>query len=90
MVEIPVNFTRDIVRGARPDLLVEADATDPAASGYATGAFNELAATALRDDLIGPLAARAQGPPPFNTVIHLLYNPESNHPIQYRPRVCWR
>ena len=34
--------------------------------------------TALRDDLTGPLAARAQGPPPFNLVTHLLYNPESN------------
>lgn len=26
---------------------------------------------------MGPLAARAQGPAPFNTVEHLLYNPES-------------
>jgi len=78
VVEIPANFTRDIVRGARPDLLIEADATDPAAGGYAVGAFGGLAATALRDDLKGPLVARAQGPPPFNTVTHLLYNPDSN------------
>jgi ABC-2 type transport system permease protein len=78
VVEIPTNFTRDIVRGAQPDLLMEVDATDPAASGYATGAFNALAVTALRDDLVGPLAARAQGPPSFNPVLHLLYNPESN------------
>ena len=77
VVEIPENFTRDIVRGARPDLLIESDATDPAAGSYALAAFNSLAATALRDDLVGPLAARAQGPPPFNTVSHLLYNPES-------------
>jgi ABC-2 type transport system permease protein len=26
---------------------------------------------------VGPLAARAQGPAPFNTVPHLLYNPEA-------------
>ena len=78
VVEIPANFTRDIVRGAQPDLLIEADATDPAAGGYAIGAFGGLAATALRDDLKGPLASRAQGPPPFNTVTHLLSNPESN------------
>ncbi|HLY04597.1 MAG TPA: ABC transporter permease [Rhizomicrobium sp.] len=77
VVEIPVNFTRDIVRGAQPDLLIEADATDPAAGSYALAAFNALGTTALRDDLVGPLAARAQGPPPFNTVTHLLYNPES-------------
>ena len=35
VVEIPVNFSRDIVRGTRPDLLIEADATDPAAGGFA-------------------------------------------------------
>jgi ABC-2 type transport system permease protein len=78
VVEIPVNFTRDIVRGAKPDLLVEVDATDPAAGGFAIAALNGIVATALRDDLTGPLAARAQGPPPFNLVTHLLYNPESN------------
>jgi ABC-2 type transport system permease protein len=78
VVEIPVNFTRDVMRGTRPDLLIEADASDPAAGGFAMGAFNGLAMTALRDDLKGPLAARAQGPPPFNAVTHLLYNPESN------------
>jgi ABC-2 type transport system permease protein len=77
VVEIPVNFTRDIVKGVAPDLLVEADATDPASGSYALAAFNMLANTALRDDLVGPLAARAQGPPPFNVVSHLLYNPES-------------
>lgn len=78
VVEIPPNFSRDIVRGTRPDLLIEADATDPAAGSFALAAFNTLAANALRDDLVGPLAARAQGPAPFNTVSHLLYNPESN------------
>jgi len=77
VIEIPSDFTRDIVRGSRPDLLIESDATDPAAGSYALAAFNMLAATALRDDLVGPLAARAQGPPPFNVVSHLLYNPES-------------
>ncbi|HVV26876.1 MAG TPA: ABC transporter permease [Rhizomicrobium sp.] len=78
VVEIPPNFSRDIVRGTTPDLLIEADATDPAAGSYALAAFNNLATTALRDDLVGVLAARAQGPPPFNPVSHLLYNPESN------------
>lgn len=77
VVEIPENFTRAIVRGERPQLLLEADATDPAAGSYAIAAFNMLATTALRDDLVGPLAVRAQGPPPFDVVQHLLYNPES-------------
>jgi len=78
VVEVPENFSRDLVRGARPDLLMEVDATDPASSGYAIQAFKAIAATALRDDLVGPLAARAQSVSPFNPVVHLLYNPESN------------
>jgi len=78
VVEIPENFSRDLVKGNRPDLLMEVDATDPASSGFAIRAFDALATTALRDDLVGPLAARAQNAAPFNPVIHLLYNPESN------------
>ena len=77
-IEIPTNFSRDLVRGAQPSLLVEADATDPAAGSYATSAIVGLATTALRDDLVGPLAARAAKPAPFNVVVHNLYNPEAN------------
>ena len=78
VLEVPVNFSRDVVRGAAPDLLLEVDATDPASSGYAISAFNAIATTALRDDLKGPLNNRAPGTVPFNAVTHLLYNPESN------------
>ncbi len=77
VVEIPVNFTRDLVRGAHPQLLVEADATDPAASSYALAAFDQLITSALRNDLTGALARRAHTPPPVDLVIHRLYNPES-------------
>jgi ABC-2 type transport system permease protein len=77
-VEIPPNFTRDIIRGNPPDLLIEVDATDTAASSYAIGALSGISTTALRDDLVGPLASRAPTAPPFNTVTHLLYNPESD------------
>ncbi len=76
VVEIPTNFSRDLVRGAHPELLIQADATDPASSSNAVGALGELAANALRDDLSGPLAVRAQASPAFTTVIHRLYNPE--------------
>jgi len=78
VLEVPVNFSRDLVRGTPPDLLLEVDATDPASSGYAISAFNAIAATALRDDIKGALAARGPGGVPFHAVTHLLYNPESN------------
>jgi ABC-2 type transport system permease protein len=77
VIEIPVNFTRDVVRGANPQMLVEADATDPSASSYALAAINQLAMSALKDDLKGPLAARAPVAPGFEVVVHRLYNPES-------------
>src|SRR6476619_7526599 len=56
MVTIPQNFSRDLLRGDRPTLLVEADATDPAATSNAVGALRTLMDTALQDDLKGPLA----------------------------------
>ncbi len=77
VIEIPANFSRDLVRGARPQLLIQADASDPASASNAVGALGEIASDALRDDLTGPLAVRAQTPPPFETVIHRLYNPEA-------------
>jgi ABC-2 type transport system permease protein len=78
VVEIPANFSRDLVRGAQPQLLIEADATDPATSSNAIGVIGDLANAALRDDLKGPLAARAQSTPAFSVVVHRLYNPEIN------------
>ncbi len=76
VVEIPANFSRDLVRGARPQLLIEADASDPSSASNAVGALGELVTEALRDDLKGPLAARAQAQPAFDTIVHRLYNPE--------------
>ena len=42
VINIPENFTRDLLRGDRPALLVEADATDPAATGIALGSLGTL------------------------------------------------
>lgn len=76
LVTVPVDFGRDLVRGERPQLLVTADATDPASTGNAIGAIQQAVDGALTHDLIGPLAARAQGPAPVDLVIHRSYNPE--------------
>ena len=76
VVEIPTNFSRDLIRGAHPTLLIEADASDPASASNAVGALGRIAADALRDDLTGPLAQRAALAPAFQTVVHPLYNPE--------------
>ncbi len=76
VIEIPPDFSRDIVRGTTPDLLVDADATDPAATGNAVAAVRLLAARAIDRDLVGPLATRRQGAEPFSLTVHQRYNAE--------------
>jgi ABC-2 type transport system permease protein len=76
VVHIPPGFARDLLRGARPALLVEADATDPAATSNALSALNALNTGVLAHDLKGPLATLAGSPPPFEVRIQRRYNPE--------------
>jgi ABC-2 type transport system permease protein len=76
VVEIPVDFTRNLVRGEQPSLLVDVDATDPASGTNAIGVFSLLVQTAFRDDLVGALAARAPPTPAYQVIIHRRYNPE--------------
>ncbi|MBI2379605.1 MAG: ABC transporter permease [Gammaproteobacteria bacterium] len=75
VLDVPAGFSRRVWRGESPALLVEADATDPSATGNALAALAQLPATALREDLKGPLA-RPGAPPPFELRIHRRYNPE--------------
>lgn len=76
VVTIPPDFTRSLLRGERPALLIEADATDPMATGMALGAATQLTQAVAQKDLTGPLASLAGGPPPFDVRIHQLYNEE--------------
>lgn len=76
-VTVPADFARRVARGDRPRLLVEADASDPAATGNAVGALATLSSRALTHELTGALAARAAASPPFEVVVHRRYNPEA-------------
>src|SRR5262245_7387205 len=75
-VTIPENFGRKLVRGERPVLLVEADASDPAAVGNAVAALSQIAFTALARDLSGPLSDLKPVAPPVEMRVHRRYNPE--------------
>jgi ABC-2 type transport system permease protein len=76
VINIPENFSRDLLRGDRPALLVEADATDPAATGIALGSLGPILDSALQNDLKGPLGSLAATSGPVDLRIHALYNPE--------------
>ena len=76
-ITIPGDFTRRVARGDKAQILVEADATDPSATGSALGALAALPTQALAADLKGALAPRGRAQPAFEVVVHRRYNPEA-------------
>ncbi|MEM9617666.1 MAG: ABC transporter permease [Pseudomonadota bacterium] len=76
VVSIPAGFTERFVRGERPQILIEADASDPSASSNAIARAEAIFSRALRHDLTGTLATLAPDAAPYELVIHPRYNPE--------------
>ncbi len=76
VLNIPADFNKSLVRGERPALLVEADASDPSAVNSAVQVLYEIARTAFDRDLGGPLGDLTSRPGPVELRIHLAYNPD--------------
>ena len=77
VLSIPEQFSRRLLRGENPALLLTADATDPAATSNAVGAFRQLAESALARDLEGPLHHLRRGKSPLEVIVHPRFNPEA-------------
>jgi ABC-2 type transport system permease protein len=77
VVTVPEQFARRLLRGERPALLLEADASDPAATSNAVSALQPLITAALARDLTGPLAHLAETASPVEIRVHPRYNPEA-------------
>ena len=76
VLAIPPDFSRRVVRGEKPAVLVAVDATDPAAASNAIAALGQIIPLALAHDLQGALAGLQPREPPFELRIHRRYNPE--------------
>lgn len=76
VLTVPADFSRRLLRGERPALLVEADATDPTATGTAVGALPSLVQPVADKDITGPLAHLNGTPAAFSVQVQRLYNPE--------------
>ncbi len=77
---IPTDYSRKLVRGEKPEALLEVDGTDPVSVAYAVSAANSLMNNVyqynpFQFDLIGPLASLNATPPPAQLTIHTKYNP---------------
>jgi len=77
VLSIPEQFSRKLIRGERPSLLLTADATDPAATSNAISAFRSLTESALTRDLAGPLSHLRRPQAPLASIIHTRFNPEA-------------
>nr|WP_157470153.1 ABC transporter permease [Desulfobulbus elongatus] len=85
VLTIPPDFSRRLVRGDRPALLLEADATDPAASSRAVASMRQLVDSVATRDFQGPLGTLRTPQPAFEVRVHNLYNPEGSTPYNIIP-----
>ena len=76
VLAIPPDFSKRVVRGEKPAVLVAVDATDPSAASNAIAALGQITPLALAHDLQGALAGLQPREPPFELRIHRRYNPE--------------
>lgn len=76
VVTVPSDFARRVERGDHPQILIEADATDPSVASGAISTLGTVAAQALlREQGAEAQAARAAGSA-LEVIVHKRYNPE--------------
>ncbi len=78
VLTVPTNFERDLARGDRPQLMLDADASDPVAAGAGAGAIAGIVQQSLK-----PYVDAAQ--PPVETIIHRRYNPAGRTAVNIVP-----
>ena len=76
IITIPSGFTRKLIKGERPQLLIEADASDPSASSNAISRAQTIIDSALQHELKGSLSELNVELSPVDLVIQRRYNPQ--------------
>ena len=76
VLTIPSGFSKAWVRGEKPSLLLEADATDPAAAAMAVAQIKPIVDRTLADIQIGSFDYLKPKPSSITTLVHNKYNPE--------------
>ena len=77
VVTIPADFTERFLRDHKPQILVEADATDPVAVTGALSVLHQLSDHVFNRWLVGSLSPLKNPTPKIDYVVHAKYNPES-------------
>ncbi|GHG00863.1 ABC transporter permease [Thalassotalea marina] len=77
VIYIPKGFTRQLVKQQMPQVLIEADASDPSASSNAISRVKDIIAQSIAPLSVGALSYLKQKPQAIDVVIHNKYNPEN-------------
>ncbi len=77
IITIPGDFTRKLIRRERAQIVIEADATDPATTSGALAAVDQAISQTLAREFSGPLALYRTGESSAEILLHRRYNPES-------------
>ncbi|WP_041411697.1 ABC transporter permease [Serratia sp. FGI94] len=75
IVTIPADFSQKILRGEKPQLLIQSDAIDPIAGGNALSAIAQASKNMFQYDLPESLRGR-EGTDNVELVVHRMFNPE--------------
>ncbi len=76
VVTVPSDFGRRVERGDHPQILIEADATDPSVASGAISTLGTVAARALLRETGGEAEAEMREESQLSVVVHRRYNPE--------------
>lgn len=76
VVTLPSDFGHRVLRGDHPQILIEADATDPAVASGAVSTLGTVAAAALLRETGDEAEAASRAGSQLSVVVHRRYNPE--------------
>lgn len=76
VVNIPADFSQKLLRHENPTILMQADATDPAATSNAISALPYIVKSVSDKDFKGSLSYLASPKQPFTIAVQRMYNPE--------------
>ena len=76
VVTIPSDFSRRVQRNDHPQILIEADATDPSVASGAISTLSTVASQALLREQSAEVQSQRQAANRLEVIVHRLYNPE--------------
>ncbi len=76
VVTVPSDFGRRVERGEAPQILIEADATDPSVASGAISTLGTVASQALLRETGAEAEASARAASQLQVIVHRRYNPE--------------